>query len=115
MSKARMRASREHDQLERLKNENRKLKRELKTARKLLDRYCVAEEKGLIEEDVILPSKKRLKEDELLKRWECYECHEGVLELIIIGNRYFRKCNHCGKNTKTQIWDETVEGVRPNR
>ena len=101
----------EYDTIDRLKHENRKLKRALKQTRKLLDRYCVAEDKGLIDGDVIVPSKKRQKEKELQEKWKCYECEHGVLELIIIGNRYFRKCNQCGKNTKTQVWDESVEGV----
>ena len=98
--------------LDKLKHENRKLKRALKAARKMLDRYQVAEKKGLIEEDIIVPSKKRQKEKELRDKWQCYECDGGILELIIVGNRYFRKCNVCGKHTRSQIWDESVEGIR---
>lgn len=107
------RCDRELDMLDKLKSENRKLKRALKSTRKMLDRYEVAEQKGLIENDTIIPSKKRNKEKELKEKWRCYDCERGVLELIIIGNRYFRKCNNCGKRTKSQIWDESVEGVLP--
>jgi ribosomal protein L37AE/L43A len=105
------RGGKEYDLIDRLKHENQKLKRELKTARKMLDRYLVAEEKGLIEEGVIVPSQKREKEAELVEQWTCYECGKGVLRLIRIGNRYFRKCSHCDKHTKSQLWDPSVKGV----
>ena len=106
-----LRTNREFDLLEKLKKENKHLKRELKRARKMLDRYDVAEQKGLINEDIIVPSKKRQKEKELLEKWRCYECENGILRLIIIGNRYLRKCDQCGKNTKSQIWDSSVKGI----
>lgn len=102
----------EIEQIDRLKYENKKLKRSLKQLRKLLDRYEVAEEKGLIDEGTIIPSKKRQKEQELLERWKCYSCERGVLRLIIVGNRYFRKCDSCGKNTKSQVWGDSVEGIK---
>lgn len=104
-------SEKEFEFIEKLKQENKKLKRDLKVARKLLDRYHVAEEKGLIEEDIITPSKKRQKEKELLEQWQCYTCGKGVLRLIRIGNRYFRKCDKCGKNTKSQLWDPSVKGA----
>ena len=103
----------EFDLLERLKHENKKLKRELKAARKMLDRYQVAEQAGLIEDDVILPSKKRQREQKLKELWSCHEkdCG-GVLELVLIGNRYLRICNGCGKHTKTQaLEDRDVEAL----
>jgi len=103
--------NKEIDPINKLKQENKRLKRELKSARKLLDRYLVAEEKGLIEEDIIVPSKKRQKEKELIEQWKCYSCDVGVLRLIRAGNRYFRKCDNCGKNTKSQLWDSKTEGA----
>jgi hypothetical protein len=106
---------REGDQLDKLKHENRRLKRELKAVRKMLDRYCVAEQKGLIEKNVIQKSRKREKKEELVERWKCYSCEDGVLELIIIGNRYFINGTNCTKHTKTQVFDDSVEGIRPDR
>jgi len=106
-----MRKDKEFDLLDRLKKENQILKRDLKSARKMLDRYLVAEDKGLIQEDIICPSKKRQKEQELKEQWRCYTCNIGVLRLIRAGNRYFRKCDNCGKNTKSQVWDPSVNGV----
>ena len=90
--------------VDKLKHQNKKLKRELKVARKMLDRYNVAEEKGLIDEDVIVPGKKRNKEQELKDLWRCYECEVGVLKRINIGNSYFRICDKCGKHTKPQVF-----------
>ena len=100
------------DIIDKLKHENAKLKRDLKQVRKLLDRYSIAEEKGLIDENAIAPSKKRQKERELKEKWQCYTCESGVLRIVMIGNRYFRKCDHCGKNTKSQVWDTSVKGVK---
>ena len=102
---------REFDQIDKQKKQIKHLKRDLKRARKNLDRYAVAEEKGLIDEGVIIPGKKRQKAIELIEQWKCYECKHGVLKLIRIGNRYFRKCTNCDKHTKSQIWDTSVKGV----
>lgn len=103
--------AKEHSLLNRRKYENRKLKRELKKVRKRLDRYLIAEDKGLIDENIIVPGKKRQKEKELREYWACYTkgC-KGVLELKRLGeNRYFRVCTHCGKHTKTQPWNDSVK------
>ena len=77
----------------------------------MLDRYDVAEQSGLIDENIIVPSKKRQKETELKKLWTCFECQKGVLKIVRIGNRYLRKCTNCEKHTKSQIWDDSVEGI----
>jgi hypothetical protein len=79
----------------------------------MLDRYQVAEEKGLISDDgVIMQSKKRIEENDLVEKWQCYDCTDGILRLVIFGNRYVRICDCCGKRTKSQIWDENVKGVQ---
>ena len=105
------RTDKEFDLLDKLKHENAHLKRELKRARKMLDRYDVAEESGLIDENVIVPSRKRKKEAELIKLWKCYACEIGVLKIMRIGNRYLRICTNCDKRTKSQIWDDSVKGI----
>ena len=101
----------EFELVDKLKHENKRLKRALKISRKMLDRYLVAEEKGLIEESIIVPSRKRNREQELLEQWACHDCENGYLVLIRMGNRYFRKCNGCGKHTKSQVWDSSVTGL----
>jgi hypothetical protein len=107
-----MRKNQEYELVDRLKHENARLKRELKRARKALDRYAVAEEKGLIDQGVVVPSKKRQLEKEMKERWACHSCETGILRLIILGNRYFRKCDNCAKHTKSQIWDSSVTGIK---
>ena len=116
MPKNYRKGDKEFDLENRLKHENKKLKRELKAARKLLDRYRMAEEKGLIDEGAIVPSKKRNKEKELQEQWACFTCGQGVLRLkrILTGTpqeRYYRLCDGCGKQTKVQLWHEGVEGI----
>lgn len=103
----------EYDLSDKLKRENEKLQRELGTVRKMLDRYAVAEKKGLIDEEIITPGKKRHKEDELKELWKCYDCGIGFLRLKgPYANRYWRTCDHCGKRTKTQLWNKEVGGLR---
>jgi hypothetical protein len=98
--------------LEMLKEENKRLKNDLKAVRRMLQQYNEAQEKGLYKDNEIVQSKKRIKEQELIEKWRCFDCKVGILELIIIGNRYIRKCNNCDRRTKSQIYKEGIEGVR---
>jgi hypothetical protein len=103
----------EHDLLTRMKYENKHLKKQLKAARKLLDRYQVAEKLNLFDGEKILPSKKRIKEKELYEQWVCFNCQTGILRLKgPIANRYWRLCDNCGKRTKAQPWGDDIKGVR---
>lgn len=36
----------------------------------------------------------------------CYQCERGVMEKVIIHNRYFRKCTVCDNRTKAKIVNE---------
>lgn len=109
------RRDREYDLNDKLKFENDKLKRELKTIRKQLERYINAEEKGLIENGMIVPSQKRKNEEQqeqiLANRWLCHDCGIGTLKLVIFGNRYMRCCDNCGKHTKSQPLHNKIEEV----
>jgi hypothetical protein len=111
MGKSGKYTDKELDLLDKLKHENEKLKRELKTTRKQLDRYAVAEEKGLIEKGVVTMGQKRRDEKALVEKWRCYDCNQGILKLVILGNRYLRICDVCGKRTKSQVWHDKVEGI----
>lgn len=106
----------ELDLVDRLKRENKRLKNDIKYLRKMLDRYEVAYEKGLVSEDgIIIRSKKRQRESDLKKRWKCYKCENGHLELIFLGSRYYRQCNRCDNHTRSQPWNSKVEGLIPNK
>ena len=102
----------ELDLLDKLKHENKKLKRELKAARKTLDRYIVAEKIGLFDGEKVIPSKKRKEVTSIYERWSCHDCGKGCLEIILIGNRYIRQCNECGKRTKSQIIHDELVGIK---
>lgn len=108
------RSDKEYDLLDKLKYENQKLKRELKAARKLLDRYQVAEQCGLFDGEKILPSKKRVKEANIYEQWKCHDCGEGTMCLILLGNYYLRKCDRCDKRTQKQTIHKELLGILPN-
>ena len=102
----------EYDYIDKLKHENKKLKRELKAARKLLDRYQVAEQCGLFDGEKILPSKKRQKEKNMYEQWKCHDCGKGTLKLIFIGPFYFRRCDICNKTTKRKKIHNELLGIK---
>ena len=99
---------------DKLKYEVKKLKRDLKAARKMLDRYLVAEKTGLFDGEKVIPSKKRGEEKGIYEQWKCFSCETGTLELVIFGRFYLRKCGNCGKMTKRQDLNEKVNGVLSN-
>lgn len=106
----------EFDFIDRLKHENKKLKQQLKSLRKMLDRYEMAEQKGLLQADgIIIPSQKREREEVLSERWACYRCEKGVLHLVTLGNRYYRQCSNCSHHTKSQPWNSNVEGIEKQK
>lgn len=111
---------RETDKLDKLKFENEKLKRQIKSLRKQLakvdiDRYQSLKE--LLEEqeaeDSTLDVKSR--HDDLKKKWECHSCKEDYLRLVVVprldGMFYFRRCP-CGHKTKLKKFIDGVEGLK---
>lgn len=71
------------------------------------------------EEEMTLKEIKDDKKDrfsELERKWKCFDCHEGILRLVIIpggeNNRYFRKCSMCSKRTEVKTYTEEVEGIK---
>lgn len=107
---------------EKLKRENRELKRQLKALRREIDRIdyehlnnlVEAQEGSLqdIEQKVEYTSKRERNEE----NWKCFDCKDGVLRLRIFqkpgGAVYFRVCDKCGKRTKTQKYTNLVDGVK---
>lgn len=103
----------EFDKMDKMKHEIKCLKRDLKAARKMLDRYLVAEQSGLFDGEKVIPSKKRKEKDSIYEKWMCHTCENGTLELVIFGKFYLRKCNGCGKMTKRQEVKNDLNGVLP--
>jgi hypothetical protein len=96
------RFDRENRVVERLQEENKKLKSEnkqllkrLREATKGYYRYMVAD--GFDQEQ------EALKEVKEIAKKICYDCQIGEYKEIIIINRRFRECQNCGKRGKVTI------------
>lgn len=103
-----------------LRRENQKLRKNIASLRKQLsridvDRYqhvCEILEEYDNEPETFDPKEKL---ETLKKRWECHDCKEGILKLIMVSKLgepyYFRKCTSCSKKTKLKKYTEDVEGI----
>lgn len=118
MAKSRTkRGDKELDQLDRLKQENKKLKRELARYRKIVDRFDLDRYEHI--KEILQEEDKRLKHAEfkkLEKAWRCHDCQAGILRLRVIDRRdgtyYNRVCDGCGKRTSFQRYTKNVKGVK---
>lgn len=115
------RGEKDYDQLDKLKNENRKLKRQISSLRKQiaridLDRYHNIRE--LLEKyDAEEQEEELQRQEEAAKEeWRCHDCDRDYLRLVVFNRRdgtfYFRKCFTCGKRTKTQKYHDKVKGLK---
>jgi hypothetical protein len=107
--------------LDRLKHENKKLKRQLAVLRRQLEQVDVNKYNNLQqlvkkqekEDRQAADEKKRIK---LMNKWRCFECNEGALKIVIInrldGVFYFRRCDKCNKRTKLQKYHTLVDGIK---
>ena len=104
----------EEDQLQRVKIENKRLKKEVQTLRKELNRleHRFSGLDELVEqqydEDNTPKAIKEAKKD-----WSCFKCKEGQLKIFIINKvgvpHYFRKCDSCENRTKLKKYSSEVE------
>lgn len=112
-----------------LEKENKKLKSELRTYERVFNKnitFLKERTRGLSLEDLIAGANAELslqeikeekvhKFEDIQKKWECYQCNEGVLKLIIIprgdGNSYFRQCSNpkCKHRTDLKEYTEDVD------
>lgn len=113
-----------------LEKENTKLKSELRTYEKAFHKNIVfLKEKtnDVSLEDLIRGANAELalkdikKEvvnnfEDLKKKWQCFQCQEGVLKMIVIpnglgGSRYFRRCSNpkCAHRTDVKEYTEEVD------
>ena len=110
----------EVDQLQRLKSENKTLKRELSQIRKQmaridLDRFDTLRE--MIEENQTTeePEFGANFLDNLKNTWLCNDCRQGHLEIILYNKVdstwYYRKCSNCPNRTKSQKYFPSVQGI----
>ena len=107
MGKSKSRSyDKEFDQLQKLKHENKKLKQELATLRKELNRVYNRYDglDDLLDQQYQETTKP--KKEDLKKKWECFSCKQDYLRLLVItrpdGVYYLRRCPNCSKKTKLQ-------------
>jgi hypothetical protein len=114
----------ELDQLQKIKKENDKLKRQIASLRKELarvdlDRYTNL--KQTIEQHYQEDSRQEGLDilEKVKKEWACKEpgC-SGYLEIFLFNKinatHYYRKCNCCSNRTKSQKYTPEVKGIVKN-
>ena len=110
----------EQDDLQRIKRENDKLKKQVSSLRKQLVKIDINRYENLqdlihkFDKQEVEESLEKNKQDEE-KRWKCFECEEGTLRLKVIerpnGIVYLRKCDNCVNKTKLKKWNKEVNGI----
>ena len=122
-SSRRIRDGKEFDELQRVKHENQKLKKEISALRKQLVRIDYTRFQNLKElvdkqhkEELHLENSN--KNERLKEKWRCHECGKGCLYIKIFdhpvkGVLYWRSCNLCDHKTAMKPYDkEKVEGPK---
>lgn len=115
----RQKYDKEYDLLDRMKHENQKLKKENARLRKELSKFNISHFehlKDLVDQQTAEELNPKLKSNRQKEKekWNCFQCQEGTLKIIIInrkdGPHYFRKCNNCTHKTKMKKYTNDVEG-----
>lgn len=110
----------EFSEVQRLRYENDKLKKQISKLRKQLSRIDIDRYTNLKEmieaqaaEDESFDGTMYL--EELKHKWMCHECKEDYLRIIIVpradGLFYIRKCASCNHRTKLKKYTEDVDGI----
>ena len=112
----------ELDQIQTLRKENDKLKRQISSLRKQLaridlDRY--GQVKTIVEEHLAQEEQQESTENMLKKlkeAWKCHNCKDGYLEIFtynkINETWYRRECTNCSHTTKAQRYSpDKVQGI----
>jgi hypothetical protein len=110
----------EDTRIDRLRQENKRLKHQISSLRKQLSRIDVDRYQNLKElveaqakDDA--SSDKAVQNHKTLQEWKCHKCHEGHLHIVIVTRRdgvfYYRKCSQCVNRTKLQKYGPEVKGV----
>lgn len=119
MSRRRRYADGEQDELQFLKEQNKKLKREVSGLRKQISRLDLDRFESFKEaldriDEIEMEQSARRKERQVSKdKWRCWTCDNGTLKLTVLERRdgvyYFRKCEACNKRTRLQRYTPDVE------
>ena len=114
------RSSSDFDQIDKLKHENQKLKRQISQLRKQIARLDLSRYTNIKElvdkyEHEDQEEKKKEHKDQIKKLWECFQCRSDHLRMVTFERKdgvfYFRKCNSCNHRTKLKrLTSDTKEG-----
>ena len=111
----------EHDQMQRLRAENRKLKQQISQLRKQISRIDLdrfQNLKDLLDSQEADSRQEEIKEavEQDKREWACHDCKTGTLFLTVFERRdgvfYFRQCGSCPKRTRTKRYTSDVRGIR---
>jgi hypothetical protein len=121
MSRRNRYADKELDQLQKLKCENKRLKNQISSLRKQLQRVDIdrfTNLRDLVYQQSIEDLQESIKEErkKLKQKWECFVCRTGFMKIFTISRRdgvhYFRKCTSCQNRTKVKPYNDKVEGIK---
>jgi DNA-directed RNA polymerase subunit M/transcription elongation factor TFIIS len=113
-------ADKELDELQKVKYENKRLKKQIASLRKQLQRVDIDRYENL--KDLLykhanedLEEKIKVQKQKLKKQWECHVCRAGFMKIHTINRRdglvYYRKCTECDNRTKIKPYNNKVEGI----
>ena len=120
MGKGNKNCDKEASVLQKLKTENKMLKRQLARIRKQLERVDLEHYENV--KEIVDKHEKEYQEvqfqeetEQLEKRWKCFECVDGVMRLKILtrrdGLKYYRMCDCCSNRTKAKPYNKRIQGV----
>jgi len=121
MSRRNRYADKELDQLQKLKCENKRLKNQISSLRKQLQRVDIdrfTNLRDLVYQQSIEDLQEIIKEErkKLKQKWECFKCRTGFMKIHTLSRRdglmYYRKCGSCDNRTKVKPYNDKVEGIK---
>lgn len=108
----------EFTDLQKAHKEIKSLKKQIGRMKKFISRIDKYHHDRVFFDDVVdepVENKKQSKNTDIDK-WLCFACGDGQLMLVVYPRvdvlHYFRRCNNCGHRTKSQQFDESVEGLK---
>lgn len=113
MSKNTRNYSKNEELVDRLKRENKQLKRDYSKLRKQVDRLNLEHERYATLRELVHKQTKEARESKRAKKDRgCWQCGKGVLGIVILQipgrPKYFRKCNLCDHRTDTKEYNPKV-------
>lgn len=114
------RGHKEYSNEQRLKIENRELRRKVSSLQKQLARVDLSRYnhvKEILEDQVDSHDSEAAGQvlKDLRSHWACHECQDGVLEVVTFSRAgqvcYLRECDTCSNRTQPQPYHENVKGI----